>query len=260
MIQPLKTMSYTYMGRRHTIGVNISQRNAEQVFDNLNSTINLVVGAANTIAGKALYELIKEEMPKYPKLWRQGAKKYGNEAMKAFQTYESIHYTNFGERYGCFIDYLDCIEDAVQEHVDKIYWSAKAVMDKARDPLSEIRAKVETVHALLDIAIRIYDKMLALTKEASGMDFSAVLHAARLDRVFEPYKKFANIVNKRQKGEPQIDLMQDANCNLAIQIILAKLSNEDVLDEAVRKSLEWHPEVKKNFEQGKYGTTERTDA
>lgn len=249
-------MSYTYMGRVHTIGYNINPIHAERVFNDLNSTINLVVSAANTIAGKALYELIKEEMPKYPKLWRHGAKKYGNEALKAFQAYESIHYTNFGERYGCFIDYLSCIEDDIQEHVDKIYWSAKAVMDKAGDPLSEIRARVEVVYSLLDIAINIYDKMLTLTKKASGMDYHAVLQAARLDRVFEPYKKFADIVCKREKGEPQIDLANDPNCKLAIKIILTKLSDEDTIDRAAKQAMEWHEEVKKNFEQGKYGSNE----
>lgn len=247
---PFRTLSFTYMGRSYPLPVNMPVERASKIFDRLNSVVNCVVGAANTIAGKALYDLMEDTMPEHPKLWRLQTKYWGKIALKQYKAYESAHYKNFGDRYSCFIDYLDCIEEDINEHVETLYWSIKAVFDKAGDPQSELHAKVERVYTLLDISIGIYDKMLELTEKETGINFRPVMDRARLDSVSDAFNKFRCLLMpaadknyKPKPGDRSINLADDPNCQMAAKIIIQRLSDEDVLDRACQRAVSYHPEL-----------------
>ena len=81
-------------------------------FYKLNSLVNLVVGAVNTIAGKAVIDT-KNELYKRKDLWRHEIKYNARLAEKRYYDYEKVHMRNFGVRYNLFIDYLSAIEDNI---------------------------------------------------------------------------------------------------------------------------------------------------
>ena len=72
-------------------------------YHKLNSLMNLVVGAANTIAGKAVIDT-KNELYKRKDLWRHEIKYNARLAEKAYYDYERLHTRNFGDRYNLFLD------------------------------------------------------------------------------------------------------------------------------------------------------------
>ena len=73
------------------------QKHIGENFNKLNSLINCVVGAVNTIAGKAVIDT-KNELYKRKDLWRQEVKLNARLAEKAYYNYEAIHTRNFGDR------------------------------------------------------------------------------------------------------------------------------------------------------------------
>lgn len=235
-----------HVGGRYYNANGATREQAEAAFDKLNSTINMVVGAANTIAGKVLYDLV-EWMKQDKNLYRLQAKHYVNSALREFKSYERLHYQNFGDRYALFIDYLDCIEDEVMPHVNKFYWSCKAVMDKLKEPKSELFAKIETAVVVAEIACAVYDRVTELAQQESGFDFSPIMRPARLTAPLKWIVELEKLLcHPTTKGQV-IDINGDQNCNLAAQIIMRKLTDYDLFNRLSAKALSFHPELRKNL-------------
>lgn len=232
------SMVVTKVGGRRYVANGCTQEQAEKAFDNLNSVINLILGAANTIVGKKLYDLV-EWMQKDKALYRFKVKHLVNEALRSFQRYESLHYQNFGERYEFFLDYLNEIEDALEPDIQKMYFSIKAVLDKAKVEKSELFAKINTTTSLAEISVFLYDRLIKECEEQTGFDFNELMRPGRLTGTLHYLDELEKLVC-RAKG---VDLNKDKNSNLAAKIIAEKLLNEDVLENAAKTALSYHEEL-----------------
>lgn len=73
----------------------VSSQRAMEVFERLNSLVNLVIGAANTVAGKTMFDAI-ERVRKTP-YYRFTLKRHLREAERAYYAYEKLHIQNFGD-------------------------------------------------------------------------------------------------------------------------------------------------------------------
>ena len=106
---------------------------AMQYFDRLNSLVNLVVGAVNSIACNALVDAVNEL--RKSKHYKFKTKQEAKQAIEAYEAWERTHTKNFGDRYNLFLDYLSAAEEAIQPDIDKLYWAIKQVLDKHRGHL-----------------------------------------------------------------------------------------------------------------------------
>ena len=219
----------------------VKLKEPEAVFERLNSLVNLSLGAVNTIAGRTLYDAC-EMLTKDKKRFRFSVKKNANEAKKFFDKYESIHLQNFGDRYQLFLDYLDSIEDEVMPHVEKMFWSFKAVLDKNREPDSALKAKVEVAGTMLEYSCYIYDRLIEQTRKASGYDFDRYMRPARLTGASHSWNEVVGIICKTDNGN-NIDLNADANSKLAFEIIERMLTSEDTLNRAGYEALKLNPDM-----------------
>ena len=95
------------------------QKHIEENFNKLNSLINLVVGAVNTIAGRAVFDA-KSELFKRKDIYRQEVKMNAKLAEKAYYDYERLHTRNFGGRYNMFLDYLSAVEDNIAKDIEAL--------------------------------------------------------------------------------------------------------------------------------------------
>lgn len=239
-IRVLHCGSKTYIAN----GCTVAQ--AEEAFDKMNSTVNMVVGAANTIAGKVLNDFVEwlkkdENMHHY----RQRVKLCVNNALKEFERYESIHYRNFGEKYGLFLDYLDETENEVMPDVDKVYWSFKSCIDKAGEPQSEFFAKIEQAMVVAEIACAIYDRLTEEIQKQTGFDFRPQMKQARLTGTLHWLDVLEKAMCKKTtKDVGNIDLNKDKNCNLATSIVMRKLTDYDLFNKIGAKAIAFHPELR----------------
>jgi len=219
----------------------ITYAEAEEVFHRLNSLVNVSVGAANTIAGRCLYDA-RELLMSDRKLFRHKVKMCANGAVMLFRKYESLHLQNFGDRYQLFLDYLDSIEDAVMPHVSKFYWSVKSVLDKNNEPDSALKAKVETARTMTDYACHVYDLLLDSTRGQTGFDFDCLMRPARLTGVLHAWEQVTGMICK-SSSDTDIDFNADANCRLAFDIIDRILTSEETMGKAGYEALKLNPEL-----------------
>lgn len=223
---------------------------AAQVFDRLNSIVNLVIGAVNTIAGKAMFDAI--ERVKATPYFRQSVKFELNQAMKQYYDYEKLHMTNFGDRKQLFYDYLDQAEADIQKHVNILRMSIKAMLDKYGQTETELKSYVETARNLLAYACHIYDLQIKTANaQAPGIDFDVYMRPARLTGILRHYETASDLICKTE-GNVIIDLNKDKNVKLAFDIIQTKVTSEDFINRVGFEALELNPECRKYVNEEDY--------
>lgn len=220
-------------------------------FDKLNSLCNLVVGAANTIAGKAVFDA-RDMLKQRKDLWKFEVKCRATKATQAYYKYEKVHMKNFGDRYNLFIDYLDSVEEDIQPHVDKLCYSIAQVLSKYNQKDSMLKARLETARTLCEYACGVFDRIMKEAQERTHHNFANVFAPARLTEVlFQWNCVTSNICRTEPKGL-DISLNDDPNCRLAFEIIERKLVSEDFLNKAGYEALKLNPECIKTISEEDY--------
>ena len=225
-------------------------------FYKLNSLVNLVVGAVNTIAGKAVIDA-KNELYKRKDLWRHEIKYNARLAEKKYYDYEKVHMRNFGVRYNLFLDYLSAIEDNISKDVNMLTYSIAQVLSKHNQTDAMLKAQIETARTMCEYACCVFDRLI---KEANKkvynecckyslstmqlrkpFDYTPYFAPARLTAVFHYWDKITARLCKSENDVP-ISLNDDPNCKLAFEIIEKKLTSEDFLNKAGYDALKLNPE------------------
>ena len=226
-------------------------------FYKLNSLVNLVVGAVNTIAGKAVIDA-KNELYKRKDLWRHEIKYNARLAEKKYYDYEKIHMRNFGVRYNLFLDYLSAIEDNISKDVDMLTYSIAQVLSKHNQEDAMLKAQIETARTMCEYACCVFDRLIQeankkVYNECCKYSFSTMLlekpfdytpyfAPARITPVFHHWDKVTAMLCKTDKDGEPIILDDDPNCKLAFQIIERKIVSEDFLNKAGYDALKLNPE------------------
>ena len=231
------------------------QKHIGENFNKLNSLINCVVGAVNTIAGKAVIDT-KNELYKRKDLWRQEIKMNARLAEKAYYDYEAIHTRNFGDRYNLFLDYLSAVEDNIAKDVNMLTYSIAQVLTRHNQTDAMLKAQVETARTMSQYACDIFDTIIReANKKVSDLciqnfksvrlrkpfDYTPYFAPARLTSVYHYWDKVTAKLCKTEGNVP-ISLNDDPNCKLAFQIIERKLTSEDFLNKAGYDALKLNPE------------------
>ena len=227
--------------------------NAE--FAHLNSLMNLVIGAVNTIAGKAVIDA-KDELFKRKDLWRFEIKKNARLAEDAYYAYEKVHTRNFGDRYNLFLDYLNAVEDNIEKDVNMLTMSIAQVLTKRNQKDSMLKAKVETARTMSEYACSMFDMLiekannkvntrcikLILSRKMKPFDFKPSFAAGRITGVFHYWDKVTSLICKPDHKGESITLNDDPNCKLAFEIIERKITSEDFLNKAGYDALLLNPD------------------
>ena len=238
---------------------NCSQKRAEylwQQFNKLNSLCNLVIGAVNTIAGKAVFDaraLLKQRQD----LWRLEVKHRATKATQAYYSYEKMHMKNFDDRYNLFIDYLDSVEEDIQPHIDKLCYSIAQVLTKYHQKDSMLKARIETARTLCEYACGVFDRIMKEAQDKTHHNFAQVFAKARLTEVLFHWSNVSDHVCRTEPKDLDIQLNNDPNCRLAFQIIERKLVSEDFLNKAGYEALKLKPDCKKYVSEEDYRELEQ---
>ena len=207
-------------------------------YHKLNSLMNLVVGAANTIAGKAVIDT-KNELYKRKDLWRHEIKYNARLAEKAYYDYERLHTRNFGDRYNLFLDYLSAVEDNIGKDVDMLTYSIAQVLSMCEYACCVFDRLIKEANK------KVYNECckysLSTMQLRKPFDYTPYFAPARLTAVFHYWDKVTARLCKSENDVP-ISLNDDPNCKLAFEIIEKKLTSEDFLNKAGYDALKLNPE------------------
>ena len=115
-----------------TIGEGFGEKRRQYImeqFDNVAKLVNIVVAAANTIAGNAVIDA-KNELYKRKDLWRHEVKYNATRAEKSYYEYENTQTEYFDTKKNLFRDYLSAIEENTAKDVKILQISILQVLTK----------------------------------------------------------------------------------------------------------------------------------
>ena len=253
--EEVKNMPFNIGGQEMITDKRQWQAYINSEFAHLNSLMNLVIGAVNTIAGKAVIDA-KDELFRRKDLWRFEIKKNARLAEDAYYEYEKVHTRNFGDRYNLFLDYLNAVEDNIEKDVNMLTMSIAQVLTKHNQKDSMLKARVETARTMSEYACSMFDSLiekannkvntrcmkLILSRKMKPFDFKPSFAAGRITGVFHYWDKVTSVLCKPDNKGESISLNDDPNCKLAFQIIERKLTSEDFLNKAGYDALKLNPE------------------
>ena len=192
-------------------------------FDNVAKLVNIVVAAANTIAGNAVIDA-KDELYKRKDLWRHEIKYNARLAEKKYYDYEKVHMRNFGVRYNLFLDYLSAIEDNIGKDVNMLTYSIAQVLSKHNQTDAMLKAQIETARTMCEYACCVFDRLMKeankkVYNESCKYSFSAMqvekpfdytpyFAPARITPVFHHWDKVTARLCKTE-GKEHISLNDD---------------------------------------------------
>ena len=220
-------------------------------FDKLNSLVNLVAGAVNSVATNAMTDAVF--MLKKTHYYRHAIKHHIKQAMADYERWEHVNTKKFGERYNLFIDYLSTAEEEIQPHIDILYYSIKNAMDKQKLDHSDIKARVELVRTLLEYACFMYDTLIKTCLESTGLNFDKLMRPARLTTALHHWTIVESHICKCTTN---IDLNKDPKCRMAFNIIEKKLTSEDFINRAGFLALQKNPGCRKYVSDEDYALLE----
>lgn len=207
------------------------------------SLTSLFVGAANTIAYNAMFEA-KDMLSKRKDLWKHDVKYNANMAVEACEQFERLHKFDFADRYNLFLDYLSCIEEETQKHVNILEYTIMQNLTKCNQPDARLKAKVETARTLIEFSCHMYDHLMHHAKKQTGCDFSKMFAPTRLSKALNAANRLSDKVCRLQQNN-DINLNDDPQCVLALEIIARTIADENVLNRASYNALKQNPDIVK---------------
>lgn len=235
---------------RVRVAPGIDRKRVMAEYDRLNAMVNIYAGAANTVAGNAIFDTVCELRKR--KWYRFRVKHCAEEALRCYYAYERRHTQNFGDRHGLFLDYLSEVEASVARDIQLLTYSIKAVMDRHGLGDTLDKARVETARALTELACVHFDQLMDNARRRAGFDFTPYFAAGRLTACLSWWREVADSVART--AAEGIRLCDDPNCKLAVSVIDSKLASDDLLNRAGYNALLLHTELigkidREEFEQ-----------
>lgn len=214
-------------------------------FDRTNSLVNTMIGVANEVARLAISDGIKAI--KEAGLYRQKTKRLCNETFRRQEAYEANHNSNFGDRIGLWLDYLDGTEDEFRLHIFNVYNALKMVLDKRRQSNADLKARIECGRICGELAVGQYDALMKDMKEKFGVDYSPIFIKGRYTDPLYTWRLISDMYVKTDSDDDDIDLNKDDNLRLAVDVLARKLSDAELLNRIGKHAIELNIDVAKKY-------------
>lgn len=133
-----------------------ANKNIKRDFGHTASLFYIVIGAVNDLASHAMTDAV--EAVRKSRHYRHSVKYHIREAQRKFDDYERMMKEQLTDRFPLFMDITDEVYEMIRPDMERLYFSFKSELDKHREPESELKARMETAIAMLDLAVYMFDR------------------------------------------------------------------------------------------------------
>lgn len=143
-------------------------------------------------------------------------------------------------------DFGNIIFGEVEKDISKLQYSIANVLAKAGFTDTMFRAKILTALALCDLACSFVEQQertkFVRLDDKHVLDVKKMLHPLKIEETRYGIKSFKDLICE-DKGLPDVNLNDDANCKLASKIIINKLGDSKIIKNALDKATEINSET-----------------
>ena len=223
----------------------ITEKKFMEGHDRASSLVNAFVGIANEVARLAICDGI--DAIKKAGLYKQKTKQLCNDIVGKQEEYESIHNSNFGDRLGLWLDYLDGAEEEYRHHIFVVYNAIKMALEKHHQKNTELKARLECGRICAEMAVAQFDAVMRDMKNKFGVDYTPIFKRGRYTSPLGAYKRLCDLYVKSDDPDEVIDLNKDTNLVLAADVLSRKLNDPGLLNRIGDKAIKQNLEVAKKY-------------
>ena len=206
-----------------------------------------MIGTANQTAYLAMDDAI--EAMRDCGMLRQQVKVKAMKAVDEYERYDKAvkqHFRELGDdRYYLWADLVARAADRLQPDVTKLFFAIKNKIDGQRVRNSVALAKVQTALALVTLSTLMYDIMAAQYQRQTMLRIAETFRGGRLTAVESLWKAVGDITGRQVMQD--VNLRDDPQCQLGVQVILARYQSAEFLNEAAGEALRLNPEIEEKY-------------
>lgn len=244
-------MSHKKFSMKNNLLPHLSADNASLMHDEFVRNFWPIVGTANQSAILWLLD-VYDDMEEAGML-KQNVKLHAKKCTEEIDRYHCRARMALGDRFAIWSDLTNNATHNIYPDCMRLYFSVKAKIDKElkqdESVASDIRAKIFTVNALLQIATAMYDTLVKKYQSQTIFNIHKNFDAARLSAVLHHWdivtKSFSNV-------NGSVDLNSDKHCQMAIKVILNRFSDKEFINEAAGDAIRQNPAMHKHLTEEEY--------
>ena len=220
---------------------------AEALCDDMAQKFWPMIGTANQCAFYAMDDAI--EAMTEAGMMRQQVKVKARKAIEEYERYDKAvkrHFHDLGDdRYYLWADLVARAAERLQPDVTRLYFAIKNRIDEQRVKDSAVHAKIQTALGLVTLSTLMYDTMAAQYQRLTMLRIAETFRGGRLTGVEQLWKQVSEITGKMSIKD--VNLRDDPQCQLGINVILARYQSADFLNEAAGEALRLNPEIEQKY-------------
>lgn len=215
-----------------------------QVYDRTCSTFYMIVGSAYNCAHSAMVDAVNEL--KTTKWWRHNIKKESKAALQCYDVLNRRLRLQLSDRYLLWLDVTDSVYEEMQPHIRNLFFVCDAALLRNGIEDHRLRALMLTASAVIDVARNTFDDVMETSRRAIGVDLTPLFAEGTFKDVQHHWN---NCVAPMlvTPGHEDLDLHDDANCRLAVDVILARMADLDMFDRAGAYGMQYNEEVVRKY-------------
>lgn len=220
---------------------------ADALCDDMAQKFWPMIGTANQTAFYAMDDAV--EAMTEAGMMRQQVKVKAQKAMQEYERYDKAvkqHFHELGDdRYYLWADLVARAAERLQPDVNKLYFAIKNRIDEKRVKNSVALAKIQTALALVTLSTLMFDTMAAQYQRQTMIRIAETFRGGRLTAVERNWKEVGDITGRQVMQD--VNLRDDPQCQLGVQVILARYQSAEFLNEAAGEALRLNPEIEEKY-------------
>lgn len=178
---------------------------------------------------------------RYPPLYRQQIKQNIRKALKKYDELNNKIKQALDDKYQLWLDTTDRADEILQPHIFKLSISINSFLLKNNYPNREVISKMETARILADIANKTFTRMFQFFRKSLGFNLATAFTGGDFaDILFWWSKATKPLFNTTHNIN--VNLNDDPNISLAVEIIMQKMQDHNILNDAGNYALHRNPD------------------
>lgn len=176
------------------------------------------------------------------RFFRQQVKHDFNKAVECFDAWVVKMKNTLGSRFQLWLDVSDKVDEDLRMDVVKLNFAFDNYLLKNGEPDNKMKASIQTVITLLDIADLTCEKMFDEVQHQCGRDIRPLFRGATMKDVKFYWNRACKPIQKCKDNRKEIDFNDSNDCKLAVMIIMKKISDINLYNRASSYALHLNPE------------------
>lgn len=179
-------------------------------------------------------------------MWKHEVKHTCGQALKEYEKWEKLMKIQLNKSYQMWLDISDYVAERLQGDIDKLRWSYNAYLMKHNVDKHEVDSYLLTANTMNSIADALFIKFLRESRQLAKVDLTQLFgRESSYKGIADSWMKGADILLRCHGCD--INCTKDEMCNRAFQVIMNKVYECKLYDDASQYAIDLNSKLIEDF-------------